>query len=113
MDFTEYQHLARRTLQCEMTDLELKCNVVFGLVGETGEIVDLLKKHLFHRHSLNLPKLWDEIGDCLWYLSALASIYDLSLDIIAQENIAKLTRRYPDGFSYEDSQNRRDISTDS
>ena len=103
MDFAEYQQCAERTLQCEMTDLELKCNCVFGLVGETGEIADLLKKHIFHKHPLDHQKLRDELGDVLWYVAALCIIYEIPLDAVARENVAKLAARYPNGFTYEDS----------
>ena len=106
MDFAEYQQRAKRTLQCEMTDLELKCNCVFGLVGETGEIADLLKKHIFHKHPLDRQRLQDELGDVLWYVAALCIIYEIPLDAIARGNIDKLTVRYPTGFTYEDSINR-------
>lgn len=42
----------------------------------------------------------------LWYLSDLATLHNLSLDDIAQANILKLLKRYPDGFSTEASRNR-------
>ena len=43
----------------------------------------------------------------LWYLSDLATLHGLSLDEIAQANIAKLLERYPTGFSEEASRNRK------
>jgi NTP pyrophosphatase (non-canonical NTP hydrolase) len=39
-----------------------------------------------------------ELGDCLWYLGALATAYGLDLDAIAEQNRAKLEARYPAGF---------------
>lgn len=49
-------------------------NHVLGLIGETGEVADLLKKHVYHE-SLSFDelrvKMRDELGDCLWYLFAL------------------------------------------
>ena len=111
MNFSQYQRLAKRTLQCEMTETELLANLVFGLCGESGEIADYLKKAVFHRHGLDLSKLSKELGDLLWYLSMIGEYYGLSLDDIAQQNIEKLEARYPEGFSYQDSQSRRDVST--
>lgn len=42
----------------------------------------------------------------LWYLAVLAGECGLTLDDIAQANIAKLRARFPDGFSEERSRNR-------
>lgn len=108
MNLSAYQIQARRTLNCAMTPTELLANLVFGLCGETGEIADHLKKGVFHKHGVDKEVLKKEMGDVLWYLSALASYYDLSLDEIAQMNIEKLWVRYPNGFSCQDSKERKD-----
>ena len=72
----------------------------FGLMGETGEVIDCLKKILFHGHDLELnqDKLKFELGDCLWYIATLANTTGLKLEDIAIANIEKLKARYPNGF---------------
>jgi NTP pyrophosphatase (non-canonical NTP hydrolase) len=106
MDLNEYQRAARRTSGADnVTKLTIAISAM-GLAGEAGEVVDLLKKQIGHGHDADLEKLSKEIGDCLWYLSDLATLHGLSLDEIAQANIAKLLRRYPTGFSSEASRNR-------
>jgi len=112
MNFSDYQSKASRTLQCEMTPTELISNLVFGLAGETGEIADLLKKAIFHKHNLDIAKLEYELGDLLWYLFMIAEYYHLDMSKIARLNIDKLAARYPDGFSYEASRKRQDVHTD-
>jgi NTP pyrophosphatase (non-canonical NTP hydrolase) len=92
-----------------MSDKDLTANCALGLTGEAGELADYLKKVLYHGHEIQRGKVQDELGDLLWYVAAVASIYELSLDVIAQCNIAKLTVRYPNGFSREDSRRRRDV----
>lgn len=42
-------------------------NILFGLFGETGEFVDLVKKRLFHQHYLDHDKIVKEAGDILFY----------------------------------------------
>jgi NTP pyrophosphatase (non-canonical NTP hydrolase) len=102
MNFNEYQSLAMRT--ASGTDPEkLLLNGVMGLCGEAGECIDVVKKHLFQGHGLDAAKIIDEAGDCLWYLAVLASALDISLAEIAEGNINKLKKRYPDGFHEERS----------
>jgi NTP pyrophosphatase (non-canonical NTP hydrolase) len=79
-----------------------------GLAGEAGEVADLLKKHLGHGHPLDIDKLRGELGDVLWYIAALCSLYNITLDSVAAANVAKLRARYPDGFSHEASRTRAD-----
>lgn len=82
-------------------------NSVYGLAGETGELIDLLKKHLFHGHPLDLKKARSEIGDVLHYLAVLTHVLGFTLSDVAEGNIAKLEARYPDGFSSAASLNRQ------
>jgi len=79
---------------------------VMGLGGEGGEIVDYYKKILFHGHELNEQKLIDEAGDILWYVAAMATALDVTLEDIANYNIKKLRKRYPEKFTNELSINR-------
>ena len=77
-----------------------------GLNGEAGECIDVLKKHDFQGHVLATDKILDELGDVLWYVAEAAIGINVSLEEIAQHNIAKLRARYPAGFSAERSINR-------
>jgi hypothetical protein len=38
------------------------------------------------------------LGDVLWYLALIGSIFDWSLEQMMMTNVAKLRKRYPDGF---------------
>jgi len=48
------------------------------------------------------------LGDVLWYLAEAATAAGLDLGEIANQNVQKLIKRYPDGFSQENSINRPD-----
>lgn len=50
-----------------------------GLIGETGELADIIKKYIFHRQALDRNKLREELGDSFWYLSALARNYSYNM----------------------------------
>ena len=106
MDFKEYQEQSARTDGGNLTAHFL------GLCGESGEVVELFKKHIAHGHELDTAKLAKELGDVLWYISAIATGLNLSLDDIAQTNIDKLKARYPDKFSAERSINRVEYQPD-
>jgi NTP pyrophosphatase (non-canonical NTP hydrolase) len=95
--FDEYQELANTTRSEQRGDMELAV-LTLGLSGETGEFVERVKKKLGHGHPLPATLVMDELGDILWYVTVLASYYDLSLSGIADNNIKKLAHRYPDGF---------------
>ncbi len=103
MTANEYQALAMRTLNPELTEQEILLNAVMGLCGESGEVIDHVKKHLCHGHALNKEELVKELGDVAWYLAEAATALGVSLEDILKGNIEKLKRRYPEGFSTEAS----------
>ena len=107
-----YQDLAARTIAEELDPpLTPKETMIvwaaIGIGGEGGEVIDLIKKGIFHRHGLDLAKIAEEIGDSLWYHAALATSLGLSLGEIMAANVEKLKDRYPDGYSAEASANRQ------
>jgi NTP pyrophosphatase (non-canonical NTP hydrolase) len=64
-----------------------------GLTGESGEVADLIKKSQYKGGSLDRAELKLELGDALWYLTAIAEINGWSLAEIAITNAAKLEVR--------------------
>lgn len=103
----EYQKAAYKTAGTKTKEQGL-CATGLGLTGEAGETADYIKKVLLHGHSLDKQKLARELGDVLWYVALGASTLQMSLSEIAQINIDKLKKRYPEGFSEERSINRPD-----
>lgn len=104
--FDKYQENAKRTLNTETADQYTFANLGMGLAGEAGEVCDYLKKVVFHGHSMDKEKLSDELGDVLWYLANLAEMIDVPLSEVANKNIEKLKKRYPNGFEASRSQKR-------
>ena len=102
----EYQHLAMTTLNPQLSKQDVLINGVMGLCGESGEVIDLVKKHLHQGHTLDREKLIAELGDVAWYLAEIATVLDVSLEEVLEKNIQKLRARYPKGFSEYDSINR-------
>jgi len=107
MNLSEYQRLAARTIPVEEID-SLLTNFCLGLAGEGGELIDHVKKAVFHKHALDKDYLAKELGDLLWYIAGISSILKLDLSDIGDINIDKLKRRYPNGFTTHHSVHREE-----
>ncbi|SRR5213592_1672649 len=109
----EYQKLVGRTL-LDKPDIPLSPSetmqiwCAMGLAGESGEACDNIKKGIFHRHGIDKNKLTKELGDVAWYLAALCTKFDISLEEVMIINIEKLKERYPNGYTSESSMNRKE-----
>lgn len=109
MTFDDYQRAAARTMNTDLPPTGRLSMLAMGLAGEAGELIDHLKKALYHGHDLDIGAVAKEAGDCIWYLANLASELGLDLGAIAAGNLDKLARRYPEGFSSEASKARADV----
>lgn len=83
-------------------------NYTLGLVCECGEFGDMVKKHIYHGHDLDMDKVKKELGDVMWYLFNVCNVMGLDVTEVATMNIDKLMKRYPNGFNEEDSIKRKD-----
>ena len=108
MTINEYQSLAMRTLNPELSKKDVLINGVMGLCGESGEAIDIVKKHLAQGHELDREGLIKELGDVAWYLAETAYALDIPLQEVLERNIAKLRARYPQGFENEKSIHRQE-----
>lgn len=107
MNANEYQVATRRTSNNNLSYQDALANAALGL-GEAGEIQNLIKKHIYHGHDLDVDKIVDECGDQLFYIAWMLDLVGTTMSWAMQQNIEKLKRRYPDGFSSERSINREE-----
>ena len=108
MTINEYQKLAMTTLNPNLDKKDVLINGVMGLCGESGEVIDIVKKHLAQGHELDKEKIIKELGDVAWYMAEIATVLDVELEDVLVQNIEKLKKRYPEGFSVEQSLNRNE-----
>jgi len=108
MDFKTYQEKAKTTAVYPAT-----LRVIYptlGLNGEAGEVAEKVKKIYRDKDGIitvaDLETIKKEIGDVLWYLSVLCSDLGLSLDEVADDNIAKLESRKKRGVLHGNGDNR-------
>lgn len=108
MEIKEYQTIIEKTAIYPKEIGPLYCTL--GLAGETGEVAEKIKK-LYRDNPRLLALLKDknkqyysdviefqkdltkELGDILWYVTALANEFDISLEEIFSKNYEKLIKR--------------------
>jgi len=109
MDFETYQKLSRKTAIYPDKDNNFTYPAL-GLAGETGEVIEKVKKLIRDKNSTIDDKFREEIkkemGDVLWYLAQLATELNISLNEAAEKNIEKLTSRMKRGQLHGKGDNR-------
>ena len=98
MNFQDYQEISGRTAADPETHGMSVAAYAMGLAGEAGELVDLLKKDLFQGQPATFHEIESEAGDVLWYLANLCRVNGIDLQRVAENNLVKLQKRYPNGF---------------
>ena len=94
----EYQKLCKNTAQ-KFEDKEKEILTWgLGIVGEAGDAAGCIKKTFSHKND-QIAGIRENIGDTLWYAAMICNFFDWDLDEVLEENIAKLKKRYPEGFS--------------
>jgi|SRR5581483_1086398 len=77
-----------------------------GSSTEAGEVLDIIKKHVFYGKPLDREHLKEEFGDLLWYAAIGMDILDFSFEEVMKSNIDKLRVRYGKKFSEHAALNR-------
>ena len=109
MNFTDYQTKSRVTAKYPA----IGHGVIYptlGLTNEAGEVAGKIKKVFRDKNGEfseeTREALQAELGDVLWYLAQVATELNLSLDEIAEHNLAKLLDRQARGKIHGDGDNR-------
>lgn len=68
-----------------------------GLAGETGEVIDHIKKIVWHKKPLDEERrqaMLLELGDVLFYYTAILERLDFTLEDVMTANVKKLDERH-------------------
>ena len=79
---------------------------VLGLVGEAGEVAEKIKKLLRDKTRFSKEDIKKELGDVVFYATALANIFDGSLQELIDTNVEKLDGREARGTLQGSGDNR-------
>lgn len=113
MDFNEYQKIAGTTDVGTSAQDNIKPGwmyYVLGIGGETGELLEHVKKHFRDDYGQMTPErlgdIVSEIGDIQWYLARLCSHLGLDFEEVFIKNCEKLARRKEKNLIHGDGDNR-------
>lgn len=98
MSLSNYQSSAARTLNPALSPDDRLLDAAAGLAEEAGEILAGVRKHRFQQRPLDRDEIVIELGDALWCLSMVATSLGVTLEEVADRNLAKLRARHPGGF---------------
>ena len=110
MTFDDYQKQALTTAIYNGDKMLDLCHWALGLSGESGEIAEKLKKIIRDQNAdpskIDRDDIKKELGDILWYITALAHELEIDLDDVAQANVDKLASRLQRGVVTGSGDNR-------
>jgi NTP pyrophosphatase (non-canonical NTP hydrolase) len=110
------QSVVRTAKSCETEEVDGQTmNVLhwsLGLAGEVGEFVDTVKKNVFYKQPFDTVNAKEELGDILYYLTAMAHELGMTLEELMVDNKNKLEKRYPQGYSNDHAKERFDKQED-
>lgn len=77
-----------------------------GLVGEAGEVAEKIKKLIRDKDRFTPEEIIKELGDVVFYVTALANIYSFGLQHVIDLNVQKLDDRQERGVLQGNGDNR-------
>jgi NTP pyrophosphatase (non-canonical NTP hydrolase) len=96
MNNQEYQTWVRKMWTGKAKRLSLRDDYIMGigLGGETGEVLEILKKSVRDEVAPDMKHLTEELGDVLYYLTMICCRHGITLQDILDKNVKKLELRF-------------------
>ncbi len=107
MRLNEYQKLCKRTAKKFNGKEKEILTWGLGIAGEAGDVAGCIKKTFSHDNDQK-EGIKENLGDTLWYVAMICNFFNWDLEKVLEENIKKLAKRYPKGFTEKNA--RRDGS---
>ena len=84
-------------------------HMAIGISGESGELLDAIKKRAVYRKELDRENVIEELGDLEFYLEGIRQGLGVTREQCIDANITKLSKRYASlKYSYDAAQQRAD-----
>lgn len=78
-------------------------HMAVGISGESGELLDAVKKAVMYRKQIDMENIIEELGDLEFYMEGLRQGLGITREETIEANIEKLGKRYK-GHNYSDQQ---------
>ena len=109
LTFSEYQKKSRKTAIYPNKGKNFVYPAL-GLAGETGEVIEKIKKIIRDKKGKvdkeYKEEIKKELGDVLWYIAQLCTELKISLEDVAKTNLEKLYSRMKRGKLHGEGDNR-------
>jgi NTP pyrophosphatase (non-canonical NTP hydrolase) len=76
-------------------------HMAIGISGESGELLDAIKKRVIYRKELDRANVIEELGDLEFYMEGLRQGLNITREQCLEANVSKLSKRY-EGIKYSD-----------
>ncbi len=83
-------------------------HATMGVAGESGELVDAVKKHWIYGKELDRHNVREECGDLLFYIAKILRLTGWTMQQAIDHNMEKLNARYPVGYTDQHAIDRLD-----
>ena len=98
----EYQDLCRRSAKRFDTPEKEILTWGLGITGEAGDVASCIKKTFSHDNDQRAG-IRENIGDAMRYAAMICNFFDWDMQDVLDENIEKLRKRFPQGFTTQDA----------
>lgn len=98
MNLNEYQKFCKKTAKKFNNKEKEIMTLGLGISGEAGDVAGCIKKTFSHQDNQE-NGIKENLGDSLWYIAMICNFFNWDLENVMEENIEKLKKRYPKGFS--------------
>lgn len=99
----DYQALCRATAKKFSAPKEEILTWGLGIAGEAGDVASCIKKTFIHENDQKAG-IRENLGDAMWYAAMICTFMGWDLQEVLEENVRKLKKRFPHGFSLKDAQ---------
>jgi len=82
--------------------------MILGICGESGELLDAVKKAVIYRQDLDKDNVEEELGDIEFYLEGFRQRLGIKRLDTLRANIKKLKKRYPFYYTNKAAKERKD-----
>ena len=96
----QYRNFVAHGFKVFPSEIETMLHAAVGISGEAGELLEVVKKAWVYDGAdpweLDWDRLERELGDVFFYVTALTTLMGLDYGTLAEMNMEKLRKRYPD-----------------